>query len=547
MSDYLTLSKMLLINTYRPGPGKNGKKRSMAGTIILLLFGMGYLGFLFYMVFASLFMQNMAKTAVTAALIFLCLFFIMTQLFVFPNTFFFSKDLPVLLPLPVKPWVLVAAKGSVVLASAVPWYLGIVLPLMLAGLIHQGLNGFQVLLFLLVSLLIVLGIFFIMGALTILAMSFLPFFANKDRFNLIIGLITLLGAVGLSVGSQIFTEHTMESTNAVANMLSQNGAFLQSVSGFLFQVPFAAQAVFGSWLDLLITLVLTVLFAAVFAALASKVYLRSASSSLASAASKGKKKLQFKKASAFSALVKTDWRIILKTPAYLTNMVISPFLMPLVFTAMAFFLPSFTEMRTLLLSLDLEHHAAEFGLSLPVRSMIAGMLCTFFFGDMNFVCPTAISRLGEAGLAQIKAMPIETRTFLNAKLVLGIAFTIVDSLAMTIPVLYITGLSPIWILPYLAGSIPAALLTNTADLALDIVHPKLVWDDENSSIKNNYNSVIEMFGFWALSGLAVMMLFVFHMDQTLLIILFGLLCIGVSFVLWKMLPGLFEKYLSNRI
>lgn len=547
MSEYWILTRALLKNNYQPLK-KNGKGYGrILGMGVLLVFSLGMFGFLMMTVFDSVMAAGQPALAAAAALLMLAVFVIFTVLFVFPNAFFFAKDLSTLLPLPVKAGTITAAKGTVVLVTQIPDLAIIVIPFVISALKYNAYSGFSLVLFVLLAVLEVLSVFFVLGSLTILVMSLMPSFANKDRFNTIVSLLTLVLAVGGSVAGQYLGQASAGSQEELGQLLLNSAQIVDQISGFIVSIPFAVRALNGSWMDLLISLLIPALLGLLFLLISSKLYLRSAAASTASSGSRKKEGgLRFVSRPAQSALFLTNLRIINRTPAYLTNMVIAPLLMPLVFLVMALVIPVFQELRTLLMANHIEWILQENLTDSLAFAVGAGLLFTLFFGSTNFICATAISRMGETGLACFKTLPVPLSKKLGSILQLGLLFTLLDSLLIAVPILYVTNLPAYWILPYMLGVIPASILICGFGLALDIIRPKLVWDDETASIKNNMNSVIEMFACWLIAGLGTAFVFVLPLPAPVSVLCLFVLTLAAGIFLWHQMPALFSKYLTGR-
>ena len=85
---------------------------------------------------------------------------------------------------------------------------------------------------------------------------------------------------------------------------------------------------------------------------------------------------------------------------------------------------------------------------------------------------------------------------MRLRLLIGFIPSLVGVLMM-IPIfhLFIT-YNPVWDLLYILGASVTTLITCQIGLLIDACHPKLVWDDETASVKNNYNTLYELFLSW---------------------------------------------------
>lgn len=116
---------------------------------------------------------------------------------VVPTVFYFSRDTQILLPLPLKPGSIVLAKTAMVLSGQLLLGMLFALPVFAAyWTVHPDI------LRILVSLLILATLpllpVFAVGVVMMILMRFVPALRDKDRFNLVFGLLTLVMAVGVS-------------------------------------------------------------------------------------------------------------------------------------------------------------------------------------------------------------------------------------------------------------------------------------------------------------------------------------------------------------
>lgn len=548
------LSKALLKNSMRPAAGKKGWKTVLMGIVLALCFIPVVL--LLYGMFYSLFDVGFDAVALQVGFLMISLLNFFVVIFSIPSVFYFSSDTNILLPLPVKASSIVLAKLSVIWVTELTTTLLCGVPMCIAA-ITSGAFGFgQCLLYILELFLVSVIPLFVLGILTMLIMRFLPFFQNKDRFNLIVGVLSIVLCVGISLSasmagySQGAAENTLSDMEQLLEFIAyfQEGGLLDISTAVFFWVNPAAEAVMGSISSLLISLGICLLAAGIFCQAAEVLYLPAVTSAMASASKTTKKSLASKSSSFTKAAFFAELKKLVRSPAYLTNCVMSSFIMPVIFIVIIFVSVSGEDIQ-MLKSLEFQE-----GFLIP-GSFLAGAALAFFAGGFNGICATAISREGISGVMFMKSIPVSLKKQLQAKLYVGMLFTIISTALFL--VLFHLLLNWPWLadLLFLAGVILSSWAFNWLDLLCDGLRPKLVWDNETMAVKNNYNIVICMLLNWLILLLLCVPLLILAFTEEIHISAIMLTCGYAIFVLivlgaaglflnWKA-PVWIENHLSK--
>lgn len=493
MSDLFLLTRILLKNNYTP-LSKDGKKKSLFLRGLLLVLCEVPFGIVLYFQFRQIFEMGLTIMGLQAGFFMLALFSLFTVLFAFPTVFYFSRDISFLLPLPVPSWTIAGAKFLVVLASQAMVVLVIAIPLWLAWITSAGGNFLQGAVLLLQTLMVPLDTMLVLGILTIAAMAFMPGTVNKDRFNLVVGVFALVFAVCISMMSSTAGASVAEGTSQsdLMIMLQQNPQFLEMGSGILFQCLLAIRSVGVHSVSLLWTLLsigLFVLLAGLFVFMAARFYISSASAAMMSV-STSKRKGKSVSNSAAKSYFLTRFRLLYRTPAYVTNLLMGCIIMPLIFLAMAYFLPALQELREMTIRWDIKMLMPFWTLLLLI-----GMICGFFNGSVNGICATSFSRDGQ-NLGFYKTIPMSMKEQMRVRLFVGFLPSLIGTLLMIPVIHHFIVYNPVWDLFYALGCVVTTLFSNQIGLLIDACHPKLVWDDETASVKNNLNTLYELFLSW---------------------------------------------------
>lgn len=434
-----------------------------------------------------------------------CMLVFVFGIFYVLSTFYFSSDVEKLLPLPLKPSMILGAKFTIVLVYEYLTELVFLLPIMItygikseAGIIYYL---FAVIVFVILPVIPLILSSFI----SMVIMRFTPFVKNKDAFNMFAGIFGLALALGFNMVFQRFGSTTDNPEQLMQTLISGNNSLVGTMSKVFPTAKLAVNGlVFSSDLkgiiNILLLLVVTIALIALFIILGEALYFKGVIG-ISQAASKRKKlsSAELDESTVQSSVLKSytikELKILFRTPAYFMNCVLMNFLMPVF----------------LLLPLVAQPDILK---EVPkIRSFvndpnIPGYIIAIAFGVFMFISvanPTAgtsISREGK-NLFVCKYIPVSYRKQLMAKiwshvLLNAIGLTLVTILAMVV------ALPPVTILLQLI--VIAALVTifsAFSGILVDLTFPKLEWDTEQRAVKQNMNVLIIMLLGWVIAGLTI--------------------------------------------
>lgn len=291
MHDFITLSKLLFKSNYKLDlHSKKGKQSLIVGFVVFLclLPSLGMFYMLFHSAFSTLNLDLLILQLGFSVIGFLVLWI---ALFMFPSVFYFSNDLTHLLVLPVSPTMIIFSKFIIVYISLFLTSLLVTAP-MLAAYIMAGAKISQIFMFILQLPLISLAPAFMVGIFWIIVLRFIPFFQNKDRFNLITGVISIVIAVGIGAASGFMSGTSVEDPAALISMLQNNPETLSLLTQIFFNVLFASKAIVNlSIIDLFIHIIIVIITGGLFYLCSKYLYLISATSAKGSPS---KKKIKLK-------------------------------------------------------------------------------------------------------------------------------------------------------------------------------------------------------------------------------------------------------------
>lgn len=543
MRKYLSLTRVLLKNSM--GMMSDGKSKKAFNVFIygVLAVCMIPLGFTLYMMFntAMAQLQPLQQEGAVLALGFhiSSLVTFLFSIFLIPSIFYFSKDSETLLALPLPPQTILSAKFSVCLVYEYAFTLIVCVPLYIAYANNAAIGIPYILLALVIFITLPIYPLVLSSIITMLLMRFVPFFKNRDRFNMIAGILSIILAFGFSFAMNSGT--IAEDPNALISMLTQgNNSMISLFSKIFPAIPFAAEALISSdALQLVYYILITCAALAVLVILGKWLYFKGAIGF--SETKSSRKELSAKDFARVSrhSKVRTylikELRLLIRTPVYAINCIGMCVLMPIMLLVI------FITADADVLLQQLPDITPYLDGMLPY-AVLAGMASGFLFSNLNMISSTAISREG-TNISFMKYIPMSLKQQLQAKVLSGILMSVISMLLTMVCVYFLLPIFPLtWYFAAAAASLITIVLGNYASLALDILHPKLVWEQEAAAVKQNMSGIVSMLAGMAMTVVTCVLLFILPDDY----LLFGtagmvIVCIAVDVVFYMRLDSFAQK------
>ena len=543
MRKYLSLTRVLLKNSM--GMMSDGKSKKALNVFIygVLAVCMIPLGFTLYMMFntAMAQLQPLQQEGAVLALGFhiSSLVTFLFSIFLIPSIFYFSKDSETLLALPLPPQTILSAKFSVCLVYEYAFTLIVCVPLYIAYANNAAIGIPYILLALAIFITLPIYPLVLSSIITMLLMRFVPFFKNRDRFNMIAGILSIILAFGFSFAMNSGT--IAEDPNALISMLTQgNNSMISLFSKIFPAIPFAAEALISSdALQLVYYILITCAALAVLVILGKWLYFKGAIGF--SETKSSRKELSAKDFARVSrhSKVRTylikELRLLIHTPVYAINCIGMCVLMPIMLLVI------FITADADVLLQQLPDITPYLDGMLPY-AVLAGMASGFLFSNLNMISSTAISREG-TNISFMKYIPMSLKQQLQAKVLSGILMSVISMLLTMVCVYFLLPIFPLtWYFAAAAASLITIVLGNYASLALDILHPKLVWEQEAAAVKQNMSGIVSMLAGMAMTVVTCVLLFILPDDY----LLFGtagmvIVCIAVDVVFYMRLDSFAQK------
>lgn len=530
VSEAWLLFKVLFKNSMTLDLKTKKGRRGVVLMVVLALCFVPTLGML-YMSFLDAFRQGMLDTLMMeAGMLIPCALTSVMALMVVPTVFYFSRDTDLLLPLPVTADSIVLAKTGMILTSQVLVGTVMALPIFAAyWTVHPDI--LKILGSLLVLVTLPLLPVFILGLVMMVLMYVVPALRNKDRFNLVFGILTLIVAVGISTLSSSFGANP----DMMAELMN-NPEDLALINYVFPQIAWAARSVTTLGIsDLCLYLGVTLLGLALFMVTARKLFLP-AVTNMGSTTRKARSRGIEKEHPAWLACLLVENRMLLRTPAWFMNCLLPSFLIVIIFSAV-FLIQG---VPALLADIDLP--------DLTPWMPAIGIMTGLFVGSMSMITSTTFSREGQ-NLWRMKVIPVSMRTQILSRGLLGFLWSSAGCELFILVAAWLLKADLLDVLLMSAGSLVTNVFVNGLGLLTDGWHPHLIWDDDTGAVKNNFTAMIEMFVSWVVILLAVLPLILFGWAEH--IFLYSAAWIGIFALidLWMILkgPAVVARFLENQI
>ncbi|WP_409346523.1 putative ABC transporter permease subunit [Paenibacillus sp. MBLB4367] len=453
------------------------------------------------------------------------------------NVYYFSQDVEHLLPLPVKPSQILAAKFSVTLVYQYVTELFLVGPLLIAFGIKSGAGPMFYLYGIVVFAALPVIPLVIASIIAMIVMRFTNVAKHKDRYRMIGGAVAVIIGLGANMLFQRYTRASLNQQELQDLLLSGNNSFMDTAVQMFPTVKFAATALMNelAWkglAGLVLFVALSALVIVLFMLLGEWLYFRgvmgmSESGSKRKALSSSEFEKQTKQSSALKAYLVKEMRILLRTPAYFINCVLMCFLWPLLLLLPVLAQSGGTSALSSLA--DFIGKSDTTGVVLCV-----GIALFLFVAGANNTAPTAISREGSSMFVN-KYLPVPYGTMIMAKALSGLLLCCVTMVLLLAAGAVLLHLPPLLVVLLAVAGIPGMLLVTLFGLLIDINFPKLHWDNEQKAVKQNINVLFSTLFSVAIAAVVVFLGFYFKLS---LPIAFGgmfILFVGLNVVLYRIL------------
>lgn len=416
--------------------------------------------------------------------------------------FYFSRDLELLIPLPLRPSEVMASKFAVVVVNEYLTVAAIVLPVVITvGVLDRAGIGYWVNATLVYLALPIIPLAIVSVA-VVTMMRFINISRKKDAF-ILVGSLVLIGAAlaaQIALGKSGGGGGTEAAAEDLAAFFTSPNSLLNKVGAFFPPGIWATKAIAGGFgregsanLALLAGVSLALLFGMV--ALAEKLFYRGV---IGLGETTGKKRRLTRDEMArrvssgrraFMAIFGREWRIMNRTPIFLLNGVLVSVLLPSMFVLMATIGPGGggggkeSDPMTLLMVMMSAN---------PLVVILGAALFMTICGGINGTASSTFSREG-AQFWISRVIPVAPREQAAAKFVhsyLVAALGVFTAAVVAAIFLHVEAAN----LALAAGlALVAGVLLTAVGMMIDLARPLLDWTNPQKAIKQNLNVLLALF------------------------------------------------------
>lgn len=493
MKNYRTLLAMISKNNEMDMPESGSKAKSyrvmgviaMSGIMIPCCFIVGYI---VYIMTAALIEAGGNTEGLNLVIQLMSVFGVIFSIMVIFNLLYFSSDLDHLLPLPVKPAELVAAKFThAYFAESVMEFM-----MLFSGFIGYfaavGIRPVEALTGLLGVFLIPVLPLVYCGVISLIIMAFFSRIRLLRNVDFMVGLVTIIFA-GLFLWSFAQMD-AINIDNYIDSLKNGENIFINIMNCVFFTVPLFLKALeTGSVAYMLAFVFFNVFCVTVLLLLGNALYLRGVYlvSSSAGAVSKRerKRKADYSVTKPFKAYLDKEMKILVRTPAYRKYCVVVNIIWPILVIAL-FKIPATADM------IDAFRSTYQRGFFLSdMIVMMAVIAISFFATAMNSIASTSFTREG-GHISFLKHIPVAYRLQIRVKVWISMIYSGITVALSTAALAVLMGCTLTETVYFVVLGLLCTGICTYTGILLDSAHPKLDWEDEYGALRGNLNAFFNM-------------------------------------------------------
>ena len=474
-----------------PKTNKINKKSIFVWLILIVMAGISFLS---YEVINEL-------VKVGQPILFLNIFFLLFMMIIIfqiilasTNVYFFSKDLEVLLPLPLKSEELLISKFNTIVVNL--YFSELIFaffPLIIYGICTYAGIIYYVYLFLILLIFPILPTLFI-SIITMFFMKLSKFIKNKDAFQIIITLIFIFIMFGVEfkLGSTVinkFDNNSNINTEEVVETFNQFNEKIKNVYKYFLEINPTIEIIknynkLNSIFNLLKIIFIDLLFLILFIFIGKKYYLKNIlknnNNYYLNKIQKNNFQKKCKKITIKKSYIKKEFKLLFKNPIFFMQCIFPIFILIISLIIITIF--TFPNLKAILTS-DILGDEIDFSIDLNVICLVLGII-QFIFTISN-VSITSISREGK-NANYMKFIPV---SFFKQFIYKSIPQIIINMLLTFVILILLKVILPEFNLIYLFLIFIIANLFNIINselmVVVDLYKPNLNWKADYEAIKNN--------------------------------------------------------------
>lgn len=497
------------------------------GIAILLALGevIGIYTFLMYQLYSGAAMINAPQMILTMAAICSGLIVLIFGIFYIIGTLFLARDTEFLASLPLSQGSVFMTKFAMVLLGEYPFAFFLMLPPVIIYGIGTQKGVIYYILAIICTLLLPFLPLVISAFLALLLMNIVSRSKRRDMITIIGSIIMMVLFIGgqnylmsrMPENREDFLMALLQSSDAIIEFMGR--AFPPSI--WITKV-LSSGGVDSAWNLLFLVAATIAAFLAVYL-LASFIYQRGATAQLETRSAPGKTKLTYRRSSQVFTIFKNELLIILRTPIYALNSLVVVFMAPLLL-AIPFFGGNFSNDSDLQFIFQFLGNNDSQAILMLVSAGIITLLVM-----INPAVSTTFSREGK-NIWVLKTIPVKPVVQVYGKLLAGYSISFVAALVTIVIAMFLFKINVLTAIMILILCSLALVPVSSIGLYIDLIRPKLQWNNPQEAIKQNMNAMLAMLiGFLAVSvfGIAGFLVTIFI---TNIYAMFGIMVLILSAV-----------------
>lgn len=479
---------------------KFNKKSIFFWSIIIVAIGIGYISYQCTDFFYSM---NRPTLFLNIFFMFLLYFIMFQTTLTCTNVFYFSKDIELVLPLPIKPIeILISKFNTIVISSYFLEGIIAVMPLIMYGI---DTNASLIYYFWMAIILIVFPIFpiLIISSIMMIVIKLTKFIKKKDILQIII--VIIFSCIISNSFSMIINEVTEIQVGADVNneqayysekFVGMIDKFNNVENKFLIINPsinvLSEKSVITKILNLLLIMLYNIAVFFVFAIIGKLTYMKEILNNIIYNLSKSKEKINLenrcKQKKIWRRYIGKEFKVIFRNPIYLIQSIFPSAILMVIITILVIQLAPGIKgfLETEIIQTQFENFEIDI-------SLIAVILCgiQILFTFSNNISITAISREGK-NIDAMKYLPISIFKQLIYKSIPQIILNTIIIVGILFLIQYVDEYFPYTYLAFIGIiSIIFSMINSILMIVVDFKRPNLNWDSEYEVIKQNNNKLFQ--------------------------------------------------------
>ena len=492
----LRLTKIFFKNSFQnpyiidKKTNKINKKSIFVWLMVIVMIAISYLS---YKVIGELVKINQPTIFLNIFFLIIMIIMIFQIILASTNVYFFSKDLELILPLPIKSEELLIAKFNTILINIYfTEFIFVFFPLIIYGILtYAGILYYLYLIFIL--LIFPILPILIISIIMMFLMKLSKFIKNKDVFQIIITLIfiSIIFLLEFKIGNNIINKIddnlNIESQESI-QLFNEFNTKVENVNKYFLEINSTINILnnynkINSIINILKIICLDLLFLIIFIVVGKKYYLKNILKNNNNYYLKNNKKYLIKKLKKINkgkSYIKKEFKILFKNPMFFMQCIFPTLI--LIVSLIIIMIIAIPNIRTILTT-DLFGDTIDFKFDISVICLILGIIQIIF--TISNISISSISREGKDAI-YMKFIPIDfykqfvykatPQIIVNMVLI----FIILILIKFIFPEINFIYLFLIFILANLFNIINSKIM-----VFVDFIRPNLNWKSEYEALGNN--------------------------------------------------------------